>query len=289
MWHASTNLACMNRDAELTFVIKPLPTGAGNLLYAWFPALHTRIDLLLWGEQPAAALQNVASRIRQLLTHYEAIGNYFDPESELGRLNRTAHLRPQRVSSDLFSLLTYSRKQWHRSGGLFDVTIHSIPHLPDTMEEILLSPSEQSVHWIREGIRIDLSGLLKGAALDAVCSLLRQEEVENALVNLGNSSILARGNHPHGTGWKVSISGTRTSNDYFLLQNECLTTSGNNSPHHLHIMHPPSGTWVKGERRVSVVTPSGAEGEVLSTALFAASPDQQQALLETYAPRRVKL
>ena len=144
----------MNRNADLTFVCKPLPTGTGNLLYAWFPALHTRIDLLLWDHQPAAALQEAASRIRQLLSHFEAIGNYFDPESELGRLNRTAHLRPQRVSSDLFSLLTYSREQWRRSDGLFDISLHSTPHLPDTMEEILLSPSEQSVHWPREGICI---------------------------------------------------------------------------------------------------------------------------------------
>ena len=289
MWPASTNLASMNRNADLTFVCKPLPTGTGNLLYAWFPALHTRIDLLLWDHQPAAALQEAASRIRQLLSHFEAIGNYFDPESELGRLNRTAHLRPQRVSSDLFSLLTYSREQWRRSDGLFDVSLHSSPHLPDTMEEILLSPSEQSVHWPREGICIDLSGLLKGAALDAVCHLLQRQGVENALVNLGNSSILALGNHPHGTGWKVSTPGTQTDDDFFLLRDECLTTSGNDTPGRQHILHPLSGTWVKGVRHVSVVTPGGAEGEVLSTALFAATAAERQRLLQRYAPRRVRL
>ncbi len=61
----------------------------------------------------------------------------------------------------------------------------------------------------------------KGYALETIKSILNECVIENALINMGNSSVLALGNHPVGTGWKVNN---------ILLHNECLTTSGNDSP-----------------------------------------------------------
>ena len=102
--------------------------------------------------------------------------------------------------------------------------------------------------------------------------------IENALINMGNSSVLALGNHPVGTGWKVNN---------ILLHNECLTTSGNDSPERRHIVSPRDGKLVEGARQISVVTTNGAIGEILSTALFAADGEQRKALMGIYAHCRV--
>lgn len=52
---------------------------------------------------------------------------------------------------------------------------------------------------------INLSGFLKGYALEKIRELLQQYEIENALVNMGNSSVLALGHHPLADGWKVNF------------------------------------------------------------------------------------
>lgn len=95
---------------------------------------------------------------------------------------------------------------------------------------------------------------------------------------MGNSSVLALGNHPVGTGWKVNN---------ILLHNECLTTSGNDSPERRHIVSPRDGKLVEGARQISVVTTNGAIGEILSTALFAADSEQTKVLVGIYAQCRV--
>ena len=86
---------------------------------------------------------------------------------------------------------------------------------------------------------------------------------------MGNSSVLALGNHPVGTGWKVSFDdqASTTKNhktQSILLNNECLTTSGNNSDDRKHIISPSSGKPLEGVRQVTVVTDDGTTGETLN-------------------------
>ena len=46
------------------------------------------------------------------------------------------------------------------------------------------------------------------------------------------------------------------------IENSVLTTSGNDSSERIHIMNPLTGEYIRGKRRVEVVTAGGAEGEV---------------------------
>ena len=106
-----------------------------------------------------------------------------------------------------------------------------------------------------------MSGFLKGYALETIRGILNEALIENALINMGNSSILALGNHD------------------ILLHNECLTTSGNDSPSRRHIVSPQNGKLVEGVKQIAVVTTNGSIGEILSTSLFAADSEQRKALL----------
>ncbi|KAB4167397.1 FAD:protein FMN transferase, partial [Bacteroides uniformis] len=155
---------------------------------------------------------------------------------------------------------------------------HSADYTPNLIRSVQLSPQERTLLFLQPGVTINLSGFLKGYALEKTRKLLQYYEVKDALINMGNSSVLALGNHPVGTGWRV--------ND-ILLYDECLTTSGNDSPERRHIVSPQDGKLVEGARQISVVTTNGAIGEILSTALFAADSEQRKALMGIYAHCRV--
>ena len=64
------------------------------------------------------------------------------------------------------------------------------------------------------------------------------------------------------------------------LHNQCLTTSGNDTAGRTHIVCPQTGVAVAGVRQVSVVTESGAWGEICSTALFASPEELREPLLD---------
>ena len=98
---------------------------------------------------------------------------------------------------------------------------------------------------------LDLSGILKGYALERLRPLLASRGITDALVSLGNSSILSLGNNPSD-----------------IPPGHCLTTSGNASSTRRHIRNPLTGEFVTGQRTVSVITADGIEGEILATTHF---------------------
>ena len=162
--------------------------------------------------------------------------------------------------------------------GCFDITVHSENYNQNTIQSVHLSVEDHSIYFFTTGSYCQLIRFLKGYALDTIKSILNEFLIENALINIGNSSVLALGNHPVGSGWKVNN---------ILLHNECLTTSGNDSPERRHIVSPRNGKLVEGVQQIAVVTPDGAIGEILSTALFAADGEQRRALMGIYAQCRV--
>ena len=70
----------------------------GGLLYAWFPSMHTRVDIVLCSKQGEEALMFVVGAVHEMLCRLEKMANYYDVESELAYLNRAAATEPQPVS-----------------------------------------------------------------------------------------------------------------------------------------------------------------------------------------------
>ena len=263
----------------------------GGLLYAWFPSMHTRVDIVLCGRQGEEGLMLVVGSIHEMLCRLEKMANYYDAESELAYLNRTAATGLQSVSKELYDMLAFCVECYTRTDGCFDVTIHSANYTRNSIHGIQLSPQEHTLFFLQSGVTINLSGFLKGYALEKIRELLQQYEIENALVNMGNSSVLALGHYPLADGWKVNfgqgVAGQEKERPGILLRNECLTTSGNNSHERKHIINPQSGKPVEGERKVAVVTANGAVGEVLSTSLFVADARQRELLKMEFCPRLI--
>ena len=253
------------------------PIDGGRLLYyAWWEQMHTRVDLLLCGEEQAQ-LALVAEQIWGVIHRYEAIADRFNPTSELYALNHAQG--EKRVSEVLFDLLERALAMREQTEGLFDIAWASPHYTPGLASSVRLCREQLTVE--RGGATFDLNGFVKGVALDSIRPLLIENGVEDALVNLGNSSILALGNGPQKEGWSVAPQeGGATG---ITLRNECLTTSGNLVAGYTHIRHPERGEWYAGQTSLGVVTPEGWQGEVLSTALLLASPAERTTILQRFA------
>lgn len=226
--------------------------------------MHTRVDILLCGK-PEEELHRAVAAIFDALHRLEMTANFFEPSSELGQLNRTAHFKPIPVSPELFRMISLCRIYHEKTEGRFDITIRSDDYDSKTFQSVILNETHLTVYFAKPGLCLDLSGFLKGYALDKIRKILQTHSIDNALVNIGNSSVMAVGNHPNGEGWKITVASTGKE---YLLKNECLTTSGNDTPERKHIICPQTGKYVEGQGMVSVVTASGAEGEALATAAF---------------------
>lgn len=260
-------------QTAIQHLYKPPHEGNG-LLYAWFLSMHTRVDIILYSKKTEGELLFVVNCIYDALCRLEKIANFYDPASELSYVNRTAFVSPVVLSEELYSMIDLCLEYNSKTLGYFDITVHSENYTQTTIHSVHLSAEEHSIHFSQPGVSINLSGFLKGYALETIKGILNESMIENALINMGNSSILALGNHPVGSGWKINN---------ILLHNECLTTSGNDSPKRRHIISPRNGKLVEGVKQIAVVTTNGAIGEILSTSLFAADSEQREALLAKFS------
>lgn len=245
-------------------------TSQQNRYYAWFEALHTRIDLLLLGTLTEPEFEAAEAAIRAELSAVEKMGNRFDPESELSRAVRAAVSSPVPLSLELFILLSRCLQANRETGGLFDITVNSPYFYPGLINAIELIPfpdkSGGTLSFYRDSfpslmggvpyerggsLILDLSGILKGYALERLRLLLPTLGITDALINLGNSSILSLGQNPSD-----------------IPSGHCLTTSGNATPERCHIRNPLTGEFVTGQREVSVTTTNAIDGEILATVTF---------------------
>ena len=97
------------------------------------------------------------------------------------------------ISQSLYRMISLCTEYHKKTLGCFDVTIHSDNYNQDTIHSIHLYPEAQSVFFQQAGTTINLSGFLKGYALDKIREILKVHIIANALINMGNSSVLALG------------------------------------------------------------------------------------------------
>jgi len=247
--------------------------------------MHTRIDLMLCG-RPEEECNGMVRLLMNKIRDLEEIGNYFNPSSELSLLNRQACGTPFKASEMLFQAVWESLDYGKQTNGCFDVTIDSPNYDRDMPQSVRMDIANATITFDRPDIRINLSGFLKGYALEVVRTILERFHLKDALINIGNSSVLALGNHPQTEGWQVGVELNGQMLKEVTLVNECLTTSGNDHAGRKHIRSPYTGEYVEGVRGVSVITRLATEGEALSTALLVASPQQREEILN-YFPAAV--
>ena len=242
--------------------------------------------------------QNVFAAIDAAFTEaarLDGIMSNYKPESDLSRLNHTAHFQLQSVPPDLYREIKESLIYSRLSGGKFDITVGPLVDYWKSVlrgeraessaeekrllsctgyEKIVLVPPDQ-VEFRSSCLQIDLGAIGKGYAVDRMVDVLRARGVSSALVNAGGSTIYAIGSPPHEPGWRVHLRDPSGKNHReVLLRDNSVSTSEQTPPHLFgdvnggHIIDPGTGQPVKTADAVSVVAKTATASDALSTTLL---------------------
>ena len=139
-------------------------------------------------------------------------------------------------------------------------------------------------------VKIDLGGIAKGFAIDRLLDYLKQQGINNALIDTGGDlKVIGKNkNRP----WKIAIRDPRADKEknnkivasLELNDNEAAFTSGdyeryfknkkNQDKHLHHIIDPRTGYPAKGTQSVTVLHHNASTADAAATALFIAGPTQ---------------
>jgi len=260
--------------------------------------MGTEFQVILCGEDPDY-LRDAAEQALDEIERVEAQLSHYRPDSDITDLNLRAAYGPVRLEPLLFGLLERARGLAELSGGAFDPTCGALIRcwgfyrgqgapanetavaaaLHRTgFQQLELEPAGCTVHFRVEGLEVHLGALGKGYALDRAAAELRTAGVEAALLHGGTSSVYAVGAPPAAPGWEVGLcdpDDRARRIGTLLLRDQALSTSGDYEQffeiageRYSHILDPRTGLPARGTRSATVVAPSAADTDALSTAAF---------------------
>jgi len=257
-------------------------------------------EVRLGAKVPGAV--ELATRALDLVDRLETQLTVYSEESEVSRLNRSAHLGPVVVEPGLFALLDRACELSRTTGGAYDVTSGALseawgfvrgPKRVPTPEELAEARSKTGWRRLRldresltvafdvEGLRINLGSIGKGYAIDRAAAVIGSHWYPtSALIHGGQSSLFALGSPPgrFAGRWEVALRNPFVPESplgVFRLRNRALGTSGGafqrfevDGRSYGHILDPRTGEPADGPASVTVLAPTSAEADALSTALF---------------------
>jgi len=118
-------------------------------------------------------------------------------DSELSRLNRTAHVRPVQVDPWTYDVLVAAQRFAAATDGLFDCTVAPILAAHGFLPSAAASAADASARWrdvrllpggrvaFQRPLALDLGGIAKGFAVDRAVDALRASGVPAGAVNAG--------------------------------------------------------------------------------------------------------
>lgn len=244
-----------------------------------------------WLAAASDALESVHALEDQMTVYRE--------HSELSRINRDAQHRPVTVKRALFELLQTACNIARDTQGCFDPTagplvalwrdcraqgrIPTQAELDAALEItgadlVAFDSAAATIRYAKPGVELNLGGIGKGYALDHIGAQLLEGGADDWLIHGGHSSLLARGDHAGRGGWPVGIRNPLFPDQRFatiLLRDRALSSSGSGvqsfrfqGRRYGHILDPRTGECAEGLLSVTVLAPTAAEADALSTAFF---------------------
>ena len=221
----------------------------------------------------------------------------YRPHTELSQLNRVAASRPVQVEERLFELLRVARDISLETDGCLDPTSGQLIALWRQCRKEVRLPTEAelaerlalvgmrhvetvdgSMTFARAGVELNLGSIGKGYALDRAAEILNEHKLTEWLMQGGHSSVIARGGHNGLPGWPVGLRNPLLPQrrlGTILLRDQALATSGTAVQHfrfegkrYGHIIDPRTGWPTDTMLSVTVLAPTAAEADALSTAFF---------------------
>ena len=235
-------------------------------------------------------------------------------DSQIIDINSKAGKDSVKVSDDTFYVIKRGKYFSELSGGRFDISIGPLVKLWNigtdyaripSQEEIdinkdlvnynnvILNESEKSVMLKKEGMILDLGGIAKGYGADEIARILKENNVEHAIINLGGN-IFTHGNKPDGNMWKVGVQNPFSPRGDYIgivnVANQTVVTSGiyerffiekESGKRYHHILDSDTGYPVENNLAgVSIIANSSIDADSLSTSVFSLGLDEGMKVIE---------
>jgi thiamine biosynthesis lipoprotein len=262
--------------------------------------MGTRITVELWADNTQVGndlIDAVLTEMRRIDTSMST----YKPDSEVSMVNRKAAAGWVVITPELFDLLNTSLEFSRITAGAFDITYASVGYLydfrhhqrPDSDQiakalpgvdyrHLLLNAHDHSVHFAREGMRIDLGGIGKGYAVDRSIALLQRRGVTHALVTAGGDSRII--GDRFGQPWIIGIRHPDRKDEVIAkipLADAAMSTSGDyerffdeNGVRYHHIIDPKTGDSARKVRSATIIGPNATRTDGLSKTAFVLGPEK---------------
>lgn len=269
-----------------------------------FEAFGDSADLRILGVERGVA-ESISSEIRRELELMEQA--WYSTESlPLARLNAgLASGEPFVAPPSLLPLLRLSQQFAERSGGLFnpaqgelvklwgfdgDKSACGPPPKAERLDRLLRATPRMAdvridgleIVCANPAVRINLSGIAKGYAIDVAIQALREQGVRDAMVRIGDDqrAIGDRAGKP----WRIAVRRPTGSGVYGILEisgDESVFTVGDYECNFLYqgrtfhyLIDPRTGRPGDSSRAVTVVHRQAATADAAARALFIAGPER---------------
>ena len=259
---------------------------------------------------------SLADELARELGRVDAEMSHWRADSLLSRFNDSPADQWFPVSAELAGLVALALDLSRRSDGAFDISAAPLvdlwgfgteerPALPEAAAveaarlwtdyrklEVRMAPPALKKGWAE--LRMDLSAIAKGHAVDRLARLLDGRGCDRYLIELGGE-LRTRGRGPAGASWRIGIEaadGAGQLHRRLSLSNRAAATSGDYRNFRLrgderlsHILDPRTGRpVVHGLASVTVVADSAALADGLATLILVLGP---QAGFEFAARRQI--
>lgn len=288
-----------SRRAFLGAVASPLLLMGGNREWVQLthaePCMGTLFRVVAWTRDEDSGYRTIHRAFARAGDLDAKLSDY-KPESELSLLMREGFAKPFPVSDDLFRVMVKAQRLAKETDGLFDVSIGPLSHLwrkyrdvrrlpdPEALREardkvgyrhIHLNRENRSIQLGKVGMQLDLGGIAKGYAADAMRAVLADGGIRAAMVVSGGD-IVVGGAPPKAVGWMVQVDpgeefpGAKVS---LSLSSQAVSTSGAHRQSvtiggktYSHIVDPRTGLGLTRQTAAAVIAPTATESDSLATA-----------------------
>ena len=257
--------------------------------------------VIVHSKELAVDKDKLKSDIDSYLQSFNQQVSTYIPDSQISQFNNSDSTSWIKVDEDFFSIVQAAQNVSKLSAGAFDISISPLVDLwgfgpkkrddvpnPAQIEAALtqlgyqqleLNPEQQSLRKAQGNLRIDLSAVAKGFAVDKVSELLHKNDFPNHLVEIGGE-LRASGLNQADQKWRIAIEQpdltTKITQQGLEITNRAVATSGDYRNYFVekgqrrsHIIDPKTGYPITHKlASVTVVDDSTALADAYATALL---------------------
>lgn len=288
--------------------INPLDTEDISSIKQFY-VLGTIIQLIVHGDNAEKAIDESIVKLNEI----DDKMSVFKDSSEVSIINSKAGISPCVVSEDTYFVIKKAVAYSKLSYGAFDPTIRPVVSLwgintehariPKAHEiksdmrfidykDIISNDKKKSIKLRNEYQSLDLGAIAKGFAADEVKNILVENNIKNAIIDLGGN-IYALGNNPDGTLWNIGIQDPIKERGEYVgivrVQNKSVVTSGNYERYFMkegkryhHIINPMTGAPSEnGIISATVISEYSIDGDALTTCVYVMGIEKGLKLIES--------